>query len=66
MPATLVLGMQFGDEGKGKVVDFLASKADIVVRFNGGNNAGHTVVVAGKTYKFHLIPSGAVQDKLCC
>lgn len=66
MPATLVLGLQFGDEGKGKVVDFLAANADIVVRFNGGNNAGHTVVAGDKKYKFHLMPSGAVSGKLCC
>ena len=66
MRSTLVLGAQFGDEGKGKIVDFLAGKADVVVRFNGGNNAGHTVVVKNKTYKFHLIPSGAVRGKICC
>ena len=63
---TAVVGAQFGDEGKGKIVDFLASKADVVVRFNGGNNAGHTVVVGDKTYKFHIMPSGAVQNKVCC
>ncbi|MCD6478340.1 MAG: adenylosuccinate synthase [Candidatus Diapherotrites archaeon] len=66
MRLTLVLGAQFGDEGKGKVVDFLAANADVVVRFNGGNNAGHTVVVGDKTYKFHLVPSGAVRGKVCC
>jgi len=66
MPLILVLGAQFGDEGKGKIVDLLAEKADIVVRFNGGDNAGHTVVVGEKTYKFHLMPSGAVHKKLCC
>lgn len=66
IPATVVVGSQFGDEGKGKVVDFLAEKADLVARFNGGNNAGHTVVVKGKTYKFHLMPSGIIQGKQCC
>jgi len=66
MPATVVIGAQFGDEGKGKIVDLLGEKADLVVRFNGGNNAGHTVVVKGQTYKFHLMPSGAIQGKKCC
>ena len=58
-----VIGASWGDEGKGKIVDFLASEADIVVRFQGGNNAGHTVVVNNKKYKFHLIPSGAIKEK---
>ncbi|MCX6799050.1 MAG: adenylosuccinate synthase [Candidatus Diapherotrites archaeon] len=66
MPAIVVVGAQFGDEGKGKIVDLLAEKADFVVRYNGGNNAGHTVVVKGKKYKFHLLPSGAIQGKTCC
>ena len=65
MSSTVVIGAQYGDEGKGKVVDLLADKADLVVRFNGGNNAGHTVVVSGKKYKFHLMPSGAIQGKKC-
>jgi adenylosuccinate synthase len=60
-----VIGGQWGDEGKGKIVDFLAEKADVVARATGGNNAGHTVVVGDKTFKFHLIPSGIVhKDKL--
>ncbi|MDO9027392.1 MAG: adenylosuccinate synthase [Candidatus Roizmanbacteria bacterium] len=54
----LVIGAQWGDEGKGKIVDLLGASADFSVRFHGGNNAGHTVVVAGKKYPFHLIPSG--------
>ncbi len=63
-PQTIVVtGSSWGDEGKGKIVDLLADKADIVVRYQGGNNAGHTVVVKGKTYKFHLIPSGTIQGK---
>jgi adenylosuccinate synthase len=61
--AVVISGASWGDEGKGKIVDFLASEADIVVRFQGGNNAGHTVVVEGKKYKFHLIPSGAIKQK---
>ncbi|MEM3399978.1 MAG: adenylosuccinate synthase [Candidatus Micrarchaeia archaeon] len=63
MPSAVIVGMQWGDEGKGKVVDFYASEAHAVVRFNGGNNAGHTVVVGGKKYKLHLMPSGAIQRK---
>ncbi len=56
--ATVVTGTQWGDEGKGKVVDFLAERADVVVRFNGGANAGHTVIAGGKKFAFHLVPSG--------
>ena len=58
MSGTVIVGAQWGDEGKGKVVDYLAGKADTVVRFQGGNNAGHTVVVGGKKVIFHLVPSG--------
>ena len=58
-----IIGSQWGDEGKGKVTDFYAEKSDIVVRFQGGNNAGHTIVVGDKVYKFHLMPSGAVHKK---
>lgn len=66
MSTVVLVGAQWGDEGKGKVTDFLAEKADIVVRFQGGNNAGHTVVVEDKEYKLHLIPSGILYpDKLC-
>ena len=61
--STVVVGAQWGDEGKGKIVDFLADKADIVVRFNGGNNAGHTIKANGDTFKLHLIPSGVVRNK---
>ena len=63
MACVVVVGTQLGDEGKGKVVDYFAGKADIVVRFSGGNNAGHTVVVKGKKYAFHLMPSGALRGK---
>jgi adenylosuccinate synthase len=60
-----VIGAQWGDEGKGKVVDWLASRADVVVRFQGGHNAGHTLVVGNETYRLALLPSGLVRGKLC-
>ncbi len=66
MVVKTIVGTQFGDEGKGKITDFFAGKADLVVRYHGGNNAGHTVVVGEKVYKFHLLPSGLVQGKKCC
>lgn len=59
----IVVGSQFGDEGKGKITDFLAQKADLVVRYQGGNNAGHTVSAKGKTLKLHHIPSGVMYEK---
>ena len=62
---TIVTGSQWGDEGKGKLTDFFAENAEHVVRFQGGNNAGHTVVVGDKTFKLHLLPSGIVQGKKC-
>ena len=58
MSVTAVIGSQWGDEGKGKVVDYLAERADYVARFNGGNNAGHTVINEFGTFKIHLVPSG--------
>src|SRR3972149_6759843 len=61
MPGVVVLGSQFGDEGKGKVIDYLADRADVVVRFHGGANAGHTVQVGEELYKFHLVPSGILR-----
>ena len=64
MANVAVIGAQWGDEGKGKVVDWLASRADIVVRFQGGHNAGHTLVVGSETYKLSLLPSGVVRGKL--
>jgi adenylosuccinate synthase len=64
MANVAVIGAQWGDEGKGKVVDWLASRADIVVRFQGGHNAGHTLVVGGETYRLSLLPSGIVRGKL--
>jgi len=66
MPGLVIVGAQWGDEGKGKVVDLLAEQADAVIRFQGGNNAGHTIVLGEETYKFHLIPSGILYPgKLC-
>jgi adenylosuccinate synthase len=64
MANVTVIGAQWGDEGKGKVVDWLASRAEIVVRFQGGHNAGHTLVVGNQTYKLSLLPSGLVRGKL--
>jgi adenylosuccinate synthase len=61
----IIVGTQWGDEGKGKIVDLLAGHADIVVRFQGGNNAGHTLVVNGQKYISHLVPSGVLQNKIC-
>ncbi|HET7560660.1 MAG TPA: adenylosuccinate synthase [Limnochordia bacterium] len=60
MPTLVVVGAQWGDEGKGKITDVLAAQADMVVRYQGGNNAGHTVVVGGRTFKLHLLPSGVI------
>ncbi len=66
MPAVVVIGTQWGDEGKGKVVDLFSESAQYIVRFQGGNNAGHTLVVNNKKYIFHLIPSGILhQQKVC-
>ena len=62
----VVLGTQWGDEGKGKIVDFLTEKADMVVRFQGGHNAGHTLVTGDKTTVLHLVPSGILHDKVQC
>ncbi len=66
MSALVIVGAQWGDEGKGKITDYLASKSDVVVRYQGGNNAGHTVEVGNEKYKLNLIPSGILHsDKLC-
>ena len=62
----VVIGSQWGDEGKGKIVDLLAENVDAVVRFQGGHNAGHTLVVNGKTTKLHLIPSSILRDGIPC
>jgi adenylosuccinate synthase len=66
MGNTVVVGTQWGDEGKGKIVDHLTACADLVVRFQGGNNAGHTLVVSGKKYIFHLVPSGILYEGKKC
>src|SRR5690606_21506037 len=64
MANVVVVGSQWGDEGKGRIVDWLSEQADVVVRFQGGHNAGHTLVIDGKTYKLSLLPSGVVRSKL--
>lgn len=66
MPATILIGAQWGDEGKGRVVDWLASNADIVARYGGGDNAGHTVYVGSEVFKLHLIPSGILHEQAVC
>lgn len=66
MSAKIIIGAQWGDEGKGKIIDILASEADLVVRPQGGSNAGHTVVVDGQTYKLHLMPSGILYPDTDC
>ena len=65
MPATVIVGAQWGDEGKGKIVDLLARDSDLVCRYQGGPNAGHTIVVDGETYKFRHMPSGILWGKEC-
>src|SRR5207342_1487292 len=66
MRTIVIVGAQGGDEGKGKITDLLAEKADVIVRFQGGNNAGHTIVREGETWKFHLIPSGILYPGKTC
>src|SRR5207302_2295648 len=65
VPATVVVGAQWGDEGKGKIVDLLAQDSDVVCRYQGGPNAGHTIVVGAETYKIRALPSGIVRGKPC-
>jgi len=66
MPATVIVGAQWGDEGKGKITDMLAQRADLVARYNGGDNAGHTVVFRGQTFRLHHIPSGILYPNVTC
>ena len=66
MPNTILMGAQWGDEGKGKVIDVLTSQADVIVRYQGGSNAGHTVIAEGKKYVLHLIPSGILHEGKQC
>ncbi|HXV33916.1 MAG TPA: adenylosuccinate synthase [Gaiellaceae bacterium] len=65
MPATVIVGAQWGDEGKGKIVDLLAMDSDVVCRYQGGPNAGHTIVLGGETFALHHVPSGILSGKLC-
>ncbi|HEY6018177.1 MAG TPA: adenylosuccinate synthase [Gaiellaceae bacterium] len=65
MPATVVVGAQWGDEGKGKIVDLLAQESDVVCRYQGGPNAGHTIIAGGETFKLRALPSGVVSGKVC-
>jgi adenylosuccinate synthase len=65
MPATVIVGAQWGDEGKGKIVDVLAQESDVVCRYQGGPNAGHTIVRDGETFRLHHVPSGILAGKLC-
>ena len=60
-----IVGTQWGDEGKGKIVDWISSKADLIVRYQGGNNAGHTIKVDNNVYKLNLLPSGIINNKKC-
>lgn len=64
MAATVIIGAQWGDEGKGKIIDYLSKNADIVVRFHGGNNAGHTVINSLGKFAMHLVPSGIFNKNL--
>ena len=66
MSVVAVIGAQWGDEGKGKIVDLLAEKADAVIRFSGGDNAGHTVINPGGEFKLHIVPSGIFYPRTAC
>ncbi|MBS3945756.1 MAG: adenylosuccinate synthetase, partial [Melioribacter sp.] len=66
MSVSIIVGSQWGDEGKGKIVDILSEKFDIVVRYQGGANAGHTVQIGDRQYILHLIPSGILRDNVVC
>ena len=66
MPVTIVVGGQWGDEGKGKIVDILSENSDVIARYQGGANAGHTIIFGGKEYILHLIPSGILREKTVC
>lgn len=63
MPGTMILGSQWGDEGKGKITDYFSEKSDMIVRFQGGTNAGHTIVIKNEKFKFHLLPSGVLHPE---
>ena len=66
MPLNMIIGAQWGDEGKGGITDVLAADTDVVARYSGGDNAGHTLTVAGEIYKLHLIPSGIIHPNIIC
>jgi adenylosuccinate synthase len=66
MPATILVGLQWGDEGKGRVADWLAASSQVVARYAGGDNAGHTVCAAGRVFKLHMIPSGVLHEQVIC
>ena len=66
MANTILVGAQWGDEGKGNIIDVLTEQADVVVRTQGGNNAGHTVYIKGQKYVLHLVPSGILRPRKCC
>lgn len=66
MPVTIIIGAQWGDEGKGRVADLFGADADVVARYAGGDNAGHTIAVAGEVFKLHLVPSGILHDRVAC
>ena len=66
MANIVIVGTQWGDEGKGKIVDLLTQYADVVVRFQGGNNAGHTVYLKGEKFVFHILPSGVLYENKKC
>ena len=66
MPATVIVGLQWGDEGKGKTTDFLAEQVALAVRYQGGDNAGHTVVLGNEVFKLHLVPSGVLYPHISC
>ncbi len=66
MPVTLIIGAQWGDEGKGRVADVLGAEADVVARYAGGDNAGHTIAVGGEVFKLHLVPSGILHEDVSC
>ncbi len=66
MSTVVVVGTQWGDEGKGKITDFLADGAEVVARYQGGNNAGHTIIIGNKKYKLTMIPSGIFNENKIC
>ncbi|MDR2727882.1 MAG: adenylosuccinate synthetase, partial [Chitinispirillales bacterium] len=66
MPNAVIVGTQWGDEGKAKVIDYLTDKSDLIIRFQGGSNAGHTVIVNGRKFVFHLVPSGIISEGKIC